>query len=177
MTEKIPHVTLNNDVQNPLIGCGVFQIPNDQTQKTVEDAPEAAYRLAATAAAHENEQAAGPAAASGIPRNDLFVTTNRASRTTARTAPSTPSTTHSTTMTGPRIRPSPSEGPAVTGLAHGARVGPPRNVSTGRSSRSSPIPASCCASSSTCRRRNLSSLAWKANERRSTASVEGAPLT
>ncbi len=76
MTVKIPRVTLNNGVQMPLLGFGVFQIPDDQTQKAVEDALEAGYRLIDTAAAYENERAVGRAvAASGIPRDELFVTT------------------------------------------------------------------------------------------------------
>ncbi|CAL9675472.1 putative oxidoreductase_MSMEI_2347 (plasmid) [Streptomyces sp. enrichment culture] len=76
MTVKIPHVTLNNGVQMPLLGFGVFQVPDDQTQKAVEDALEAGYRLIDTAAAYENERAVGRAiAASGIPRDELFVTT------------------------------------------------------------------------------------------------------
>jgi len=76
MTVKIPHVTLNNGVQMPLLGFGVFQIPDDQTQKAVEDALEAGYRLIDTAAAYGNERAVGRAvAASGIPRDELFVTT------------------------------------------------------------------------------------------------------
>ncbi|MFI8951603.1 aldo/keto reductase [Streptomyces sp. NPDC053750] len=76
MTTQIPYVTLNNGVRMPLLGFGVFQIPDDQTQQAVEDALEAGYRLIDTAAAYENERAVGRAiAASGIPRDELFVTT------------------------------------------------------------------------------------------------------
>ncbi|MFF9496272.1 aldo/keto reductase [Streptomyces flaveolus] len=76
MTVKIPHVTLNNGVRMPLLGFGVFEIPEEQTQQAVEAALEAGYRLLDTAAAYENERAVGRAiAASGIPRDELFVTT------------------------------------------------------------------------------------------------------
>lgn len=76
MSPQIPHVTLNNGVRMPLLGFGVFQIPDDQTQQAVEAALEVGYRLLDTAAAYENERAVGRAiAASGIPREDLFVTT------------------------------------------------------------------------------------------------------
>ncbi|MDT0267400.1 aldo/keto reductase [Streptomyces sp. DSM 44915] len=72
----MPHVTLHHGVQMPLLGFGVFQIPDDQTQQAVESALEAGYRLIDTAAAYENERAVGRAiAASGIPRDELFVTT------------------------------------------------------------------------------------------------------
>ncbi|WP_435857436.1 aldo/keto reductase [Streptomyces olindensis] len=76
MTVKIPHVTLNNGVRMPLLGFGVYQIPEEQTQQAVEDALEAGYRLIDTAAAYENERAVGRAiAAAGIPRDELFITT------------------------------------------------------------------------------------------------------
>ncbi|MFM9700711.1 aldo/keto reductase [Streptomyces europaeiscabiei] len=72
----MPQVSLNNGVQMPILGFGVFQIPEDQTQQAVEAALEAGYRLVDTAAAYENERAVGWAiAASGIPREDLFITT------------------------------------------------------------------------------------------------------
>ncbi|PWI05093.1 2,5-diketo-D-gluconic acid reductase [Streptomyces sp. NWU339] len=76
MSSQTPKVTLNNGVEMPVIGFGVFQIPEDQTQQAVEAALEAGYRLLDTAAAYENERAVGRAiAASGIPREDLFITT------------------------------------------------------------------------------------------------------
>jgi 2,5-diketo-D-gluconate reductase A len=69
-------VTLNNGVEMPIIGFGVFQIPDDQTQAAVEAALEAGYRHLDTAASYGNEEAVGAAiAASGIAREDLFVTT------------------------------------------------------------------------------------------------------
>ncbi|MBI0296792.1 aldo/keto reductase [Streptomyces sp. PRKS01-29] len=76
MTIKVAQVTLNNGVQMPILGFGVYQIPEDQTQQAVESALEAGYRLLDTAAGYENERAVGRAiAASGIPRDELFVTT------------------------------------------------------------------------------------------------------
>ena len=70
------NVTLNNGVEMPVLGFGVFQVPEDQTQQAVEAALAAGYRLIDTAAAYENEAAVGRAiAASGDPRDDLFITT------------------------------------------------------------------------------------------------------
>ncbi|MFE7935329.1 aldo/keto reductase [Streptomyces sp. NPDC057456] len=70
------HVTLNNGVEMPILGFGVYQIPPEQTQQAVADALTAGYRLLDTAAAYGNEEAVGAAIkASAIPREDLFVTT------------------------------------------------------------------------------------------------------
>jgi 2,5-diketo-D-gluconate reductase A len=69
-------VTLNNGVPMPILGFGVYQIPEEQTQPAVEAALAAGYRHVDTAAAYGNEAAVGAAlAASGIAREDLFVTT------------------------------------------------------------------------------------------------------
>jgi 2,5-diketo-D-gluconate reductase A len=69
-------VTLNNGVVMPIIGFGVFQIPEDQTQAAVEAALEVGYRHFDTAASYGNEEAVGSAvAASGLAREDLFITT------------------------------------------------------------------------------------------------------
>ncbi|TSD97259.1 aldo/keto reductase [Skermania sp. ID1734] len=69
-------VTLNNGVEMPVLGFGVYQIPPDDTEQAVSDALAAGYRLLDTAAAYRNEQAVGRAiASSGIGREDLFVTT------------------------------------------------------------------------------------------------------
>ncbi|MEU9098885.1 aldo/keto reductase [Streptomyces sp. NPDC048361] len=69
-------VTLNNGVEMPLLGFGVYQIPADDTERAVSEALAAGYRLLDTAAAYGNEEAVGRAiASSGIPRGDLFVTT------------------------------------------------------------------------------------------------------
>jgi 2,5-diketo-D-gluconate reductase A len=72
----IPTVTLNNGVKIPQLGFGVFQVPEEDTQRIVEDALEAGYRHIDTAAAYRNETGVGAAiAASGIPREEIFVTT------------------------------------------------------------------------------------------------------
>jgi len=72
----IPTVTLSSGVEMPVLGFGVFQIPPEQTEQVVADALAAGYRSLDTAAAYRNEEAVGRAiAASGIPRDELFVTT------------------------------------------------------------------------------------------------------
>jgi 2,5-diketo-D-gluconate reductase A len=69
-------VTLNNGVQMPILGFGVYQIPAEQTEQAVTDALAAGYRHIDTAAAYGNEEAVGRAIqSSGIPRDELFVTT------------------------------------------------------------------------------------------------------
>ena len=70
-------VCLNNGVQMPLEGFGVFQVPDAaQCEQAVSDALEAGYRLIDTAAAYMNEEAVGTAIrTSDIPRKDLFITT------------------------------------------------------------------------------------------------------
>jgi 2,5-diketo-D-gluconate reductase A len=69
-------VTLNNGLEMPILGFGVFQIPEDETEKAVSDALSAGYRLLDTAALYQNEAAVGRAIAkSGIPRDELFITT------------------------------------------------------------------------------------------------------
>ena len=77
MTEAtIPTVRLNNGVEMPVLGFGVFQIPSDQTEQAVTDALAAGYRSLDTAASYQNEEAVGRAIkASGIPREELFITT------------------------------------------------------------------------------------------------------
>jgi 2,5-diketo-D-gluconate reductase A len=73
---KVPSITLNNGVDMPLLGFGVFQIPPEDTERAVLEALEAGYRSIDTAAAYQNEEAVGRAiAASGIPREELFITT------------------------------------------------------------------------------------------------------
>ncbi|MEU9049382.1 aldo/keto reductase [Streptomyces sp. NPDC048384] len=69
-------VTLNNGIEMPLLGFGVYQIPAEDTQRAVSDALAAGYRLLDTAAAYGNEEAVGRAIkSSGIARAELFVTT------------------------------------------------------------------------------------------------------
>lgn len=70
------NVTLNNGVEMPILGFGVFKIPNEETEAAVTAALEAGYRSIDTAAIYHNEEGVGRAIAkSGIPRNELFVTT------------------------------------------------------------------------------------------------------
>lgn len=72
----IPSVTLNNSVEMPLLGFGVFQIPPEETERAVSTALEVGYRLIDTAASYQNEEGVGRAIrASGIPREEIFVTT------------------------------------------------------------------------------------------------------
>jgi diketogulonate reductase-like aldo/keto reductase len=75
-TVNMQTVTLNNGVQMPILGFGVFQVGPEETEKAVTDALAAGYRLIDTAAAYQNEEAVGAAIAkSGIPRSELFITT------------------------------------------------------------------------------------------------------
>jgi len=76
MSPTVPTVTLNNGVEIPQLGFGVFQIPDDETTAAVSAALEAGYRSIDTAAVYGNEAGVGAAlAASGIAREELFVTT------------------------------------------------------------------------------------------------------
>jgi 2,5-diketo-D-gluconate reductase A len=71
-----PAVRLNTGTSMPQLGFGVFQVPNDQTTAAVLAALEAGYRSIDTAAMYRNEEGVGKAIAeSGIPRNELFITT------------------------------------------------------------------------------------------------------
>jgi 2,5-diketo-D-gluconate reductase A len=74
---SVPTVTLNNGVQMPLLGCGVFQIADlTECERAVTDALNVGYRLLDTAASYGNEEAVGNAIKrSGVPREDLFITT------------------------------------------------------------------------------------------------------
>lgn len=71
------NVTLNNGVQMPVLGFGVYQITDPaECEQAVYDALMAGYRLIDTAAAYKNEEAVGKAVIkSGIPRDELFITT------------------------------------------------------------------------------------------------------
>lgn len=70
-------VRLNNGIEMPVLGFGVFQIPDAaECEKSVIDAIETGYRLIDTAASYMNEQAVGKAIKNcGVPREELFVTT------------------------------------------------------------------------------------------------------
>jgi 2,5-diketo-D-gluconate reductase A len=72
----VPTVTLNDDHTMPVVGLGVGELSDSETEQAVSAALEAGYRLIDTAAAYGNEAAVGRAiAASGVPREELFVTT------------------------------------------------------------------------------------------------------
>ncbi len=70
-------VTLNNGVKMPILGFGVYQIPDaEECENAVYEALSAGYRLIDTAAGYLNEEAVGRAIKrSGIPREELFITT------------------------------------------------------------------------------------------------------
>lgn len=69
-------VRLNNGVMMPSVGFGVFQIPQQETERCVTDALEVGYRMIDTAESYFNEQEVGNAIRqSGIKREELFVTT------------------------------------------------------------------------------------------------------
>jgi len=69
-------VTLNNGVQMPVLGLGVFLSPPEQTTGAVQAAIGAGYRLIDTASAYKNERAVGEGlCASGIDRSQVFITT------------------------------------------------------------------------------------------------------
>lgn len=72
----VPNITLNNGVEMPRLGFGVFQVPNDETEAAVTAALKAGYRGIDTAKIYGNEEGVGAALAkSGVPRNELFITT------------------------------------------------------------------------------------------------------
>jgi len=73
---KVPAVTLNNGVAMPQLGFGVWQVPDRRAARAVATALEAGYSSIDTAAVYGNEKGTGKAlAASGLPREELFVTT------------------------------------------------------------------------------------------------------
>ena len=78
-TAAIPTVTLNDDHTIPVLGMGVAGLPPAEAEAAVTAALEAGYRLIDTAAVDGNEESVGRAiAASGIPREELYVTTKLA---------------------------------------------------------------------------------------------------
>ncbi|MFK5635685.1 MULTISPECIES: aldo/keto reductase [unclassified Ornithinimicrobium] len=71
-----PTLILNNGVEIPQIGFGTFRVDENETQRVVESALAAGYRHIDTAAGYYNEAGVGAALrASGLPREDVFVTT------------------------------------------------------------------------------------------------------
>ncbi|MBO4260776.1 aldo/keto reductase [Streptomyces griseorubiginosus] len=76
MSSKVPPIILNNGVEMPQLGYGVWQVPDDEAEQAVATALEAGYRSIDTAAIYGNEEGTGKAiAASGVPREEIFVTT------------------------------------------------------------------------------------------------------
>jgi len=72
----IPTVKLNDGAQIPQLGYGVFRVPPADTERAVSEALEVGYRHIDTAAIYGNEEGVGAAiAGSGIPRDELFITT------------------------------------------------------------------------------------------------------
>ncbi|MGP9034137.1 aldo/keto reductase [Glutamicibacter mysorens] len=75
MVTAIPTITLNNGIEMPQVGFGVFQVPNQETTDAVRSALKAGYRSIDTAAIYGNEEGVGKALAeSGIAREELFIT-------------------------------------------------------------------------------------------------------
>jgi 2,5-diketo-D-gluconate reductase A len=72
-----PNVELNNGIKMPILGFGVFQVPDPkECERSVYDAIETGYRLIDTAASYMNEEAVGNAIKkSGVAREELFITT------------------------------------------------------------------------------------------------------
>ena len=69
-------VKLNNGIEMPTVGYGVFQISQEQTKQVVTEALNDGYRLIDTAAGYLNEEAVGAAINdSGINRDEIFLTT------------------------------------------------------------------------------------------------------
>jgi diketogulonate reductase-like aldo/keto reductase len=70
------HVTLNNGIKMPILGYGVYQVSPEECERCVLDAISVGYRSIDTAQAYRNEEGVGEAIEkSGIPREELFITT------------------------------------------------------------------------------------------------------
>lgn len=73
---RMEHVTLYNGVKMPILGYGVYQVSKEECERCVSDALKAGYRSIDTAQAYFNEEEVGEAISkSGIPREELFITT------------------------------------------------------------------------------------------------------
>jgi 2,5-diketo-D-gluconate reductase A len=73
---SVPSIGLNDENTMPVLGLGVAELTEEETERAVSTALEIGYRLIDTAAVYGNEAAVGRAiAASGIPRAELFITT------------------------------------------------------------------------------------------------------
>jgi len=75
-TDQVPRISLRGDTQIPQLGFGVFQVPPEDTAEVAGRALQTGYRHIDTAAAYRNEEGVGEAIrASGLERDDVFVTT------------------------------------------------------------------------------------------------------
>ena len=75
-TASVPRLTLNNGVELPALGYGVFQTPPEQTVAAVQEALRVGYRHIDTAAGYGNEREVGEGVRrSGIDRSDVFIET------------------------------------------------------------------------------------------------------
>jgi len=73
---QVPNIRLNNGVEIPQFGFGVFQVPPEETEQAVRDAFDAGYRHIDTAQMYQNEEGVGRALAeSGLARDEVFLTT------------------------------------------------------------------------------------------------------
>jgi diketogulonate reductase-like aldo/keto reductase len=76
MTSTQPHITLNNGVEMPALGLGVFQTPPDETRDAVRAALHSGYRLIDSAASYGNEREVGEAVrTAGVDRSEVFLET------------------------------------------------------------------------------------------------------
>ena len=72
----VPSLVMNNGLQIPQIGFGVFLVPPEETQEAVTEALKTGYRLIDTAQGYRNEEGVGAAIAqSDVPLDELFITT------------------------------------------------------------------------------------------------------
>lgn len=72
----VPSLKMNNGLEIPQLGFGVFLVPPEETRQAVAEALKAGYRLIDTAQGYKNEEGVGAAIAeSDVPRDELFITT------------------------------------------------------------------------------------------------------
>lgn len=73
---SMDYVTLNNGLQMPKLGFGVWKVSDDEAEKAVKEAIKVGYRSIDTAMIYQNEAGVGRAIAeAGVPREELFITT------------------------------------------------------------------------------------------------------
>lgn len=71
------YITLNNGVRMPMVGFGTWEIRGESGKRAILDALDLGYRLLDTAQMYKNEDIVGQAMReSGLPRQELFITTN-----------------------------------------------------------------------------------------------------